>query len=71
MNKEKMILQTLCKELNLNYDIIFLHNDTAHNCYIKEQFILDIYSKNRIHINYYNFSSTECFNSNVLKEFII
>lgn len=56
---------------NLNYDIIFLHKDTAHNCLIKEQFILHTYLSNRITVEYDDFKSTECFNENVLKDYII
>lgn len=59
------------KECKLEYKIIFLHNDTAHNCFIKEQFILESYNTNRIYIDYNGFYSTECFNKNILCEFVI
>lgn len=54
----------------LKYEIIFVNSysniDTA---YIQEQYILNVFTNNRITINYNGFQTTEAFNKDILEKY--
>lgn len=64
-------IQTRFKNIrSLNYDILYKEKDYFYNCYKKEQKILRYFNSCRESINYDNFKSHECFNRNILNEFL-
>lgn len=62
-------LKKIKSKHGLEHEIIFVSIDTAHNVFIKEQFILEEFLNKRITVDYNGFFSTECFNENVLEKF--
>lgn len=60
-----------CKmKFGLDYEVLSVEEKNFYECYLEEQTILEKFKENRISIDYNGFTSTECFNVNILGKII-
>lgn len=66
--EERFKLNLLKVKHNLDYEIKFVQKfETVDEAYLKEQYILNAFSDNRIYTDYNGFTTSETFNKDVLE----